>query len=314
MHNLQNKVVVITGAASGIGRALADVAAQYKMRLVLADVDLAGLDKVSHDLTQQGVQVLTLPCDVSQAAQVQNLADQAIATFGVVDIVFNNAGVAVGGLTWENSLADWQWVLGVNVWGVIHGMHSFVPKMLAYAKEHSGYRGHIVNTASMAGLINPPVMGVYNVSKHAVVALSESLFTDLQLINAPIGVSVLCPYFVPTGIADSDRNRPKHLENIESATASQIAAQVLSEKAIASGKLSALDIAYMAFNAVVQNKFYIISHPGALGAVHLRMEDVLTQGNPRDPFITAPHIGQMLRDNLQKAEQDLLSAQHVSAS
>ena len=128
--------------------------------------------------------------------------------FGAPHLVFNNAGVGSGGLIWENSVADWQWVLGVNLWGVVHGVRLFTPMMLQAAKQDPSYRGHIVNTASMAGLLAAPNMGVYNVSKHAVVALSETLYQDLQLVSHQVGASVLCPYFVPTGISQSHRNRP----------------------------------------------------------------------------------------------------------
>jgi NAD(P)-dependent dehydrogenase (short-subunit alcohol dehydrogenase family) len=220
--------------------------------------------------------------------------------FGAVHLVFNNAGVGSGGLIWENSQADWEWVLGVNLWGVIHGVRIFTPLMLACAKTEPGYEGHIVNTASMAGLLNAPTMGVYNVSKHAVVSLSESLYQDLKLVEAPIGASVLCPYFVPTGISQSHRNRPDDVAG-SAPTASQRAAQVMSDKAVSSGKVSATEVAEMTFAAIRDEQFYIYSHPDALGNVRSRMEDIVEQRNPGDPYHAAPHIKEMLRAKLKGA-------------
>jgi NAD(P)-dependent dehydrogenase (short-subunit alcohol dehydrogenase family) len=215
--------------------------------------------------------------------------------FGAVHLVFNNAGVGSGGLVWENSVADWEWVLGVNLWGVIHGVRVFTPLMLECAKKEEGYEGHIVNTASMAGLLNPPNMGVYNVSKHAVVSLSETLYHDLQLIEAPVGASVLCPYFVPTGISQSHRNRPDDVKESAAPTASQVAAQFVSEKAVSSGKVTAAQVADLTFDAIGKGQFYIYSHPGALATVQTRMEDIVTQRNPSDPFAGTPQVREMLR-------------------
>jgi NAD(P)-dependent dehydrogenase (short-subunit alcohol dehydrogenase family) len=295
MKNFQNKVAVITGGAGGFGREFANIGAERGMKLVLADVQSDALDKACGELEAQGAQVIGVHCDVRKAEEVQALADAAMNRFGAVHLVFNNAGVASGGLIWENTQADWEWVLGVNLWGVIHGVRIFTPLMLECANKEAGYEGHIVNTASMAGLLNAPNMGVYNVSKHAVVSLSETLHHDLQLINAPIGASVLCPYFVPTGISQSKRNRPaEYKENIEP-TASQLAAQVVTEKAVSSGKVSAAQVAERTFDAIHNAQFYIYSHPHALGNVQTRMEDIVNQRNPTDPFEAAPHIRDMLQ-------------------
>jgi NAD(P)-dependent dehydrogenase (short-subunit alcohol dehydrogenase family) len=254
---------------------------------------------VRAELAAQGAQVLAMTCDVRKAEQVQALADAAMAQFGAVHLVFNNAGVGSGGLIWENTEADWEWVLGVNLWGVIHGVRIFTPLMLECAKKDPGYRGHIVNTASMAGLLNAPTMGVYNVSKHAVVSLSESLYQDLQLVEAPIGASVLCPYFVPTGISQSQRNRPNDVQNENKPTASQKAAQAMSDKAVSSGKVSAQQVAEWTFDAIRNDRFYIFSHPGALGNVQTRMEDIVQQRNPSDPYAAAPQVRDMLRTKLK---------------
>jgi NAD(P)-dependent dehydrogenase (short-subunit alcohol dehydrogenase family) len=299
MDDFENRVAVITGAASGFGREFAQIGARLGMRLVLADVQQDALQSVRAELEAQGAQVLAMACDVRKAEQVQALADATMAQFGAVHLVFNNAGVGSGGLIWENTEADWEWVLGVNLWGVIHGVRIFTPLMLECAKKDPGYRGHIVNTASMAGLLNAPTMGVYNVSKHAVVSLSESLYQDLQLVEAPIGASVLCPYFVPTGISQSQRNRPNDVQNDNKPTASQKAAQAMSDKAVSSGKVSAQQVAEWTFEAIRSDKFYVFSHPGALGNVQTRREDIVQQRNPSDPYAAAPQVRDMLRAKLQ---------------
>lgn len=300
MKNFQNKVAVITGGGSGFGREFALIGAKLGMKLVLADVQQDALDKVKAELEAIGAQVLTMHCDVRHAAEVQALADATMAQFGAVHLVFNNAGVGSGGLIWENTQADWEWVLGVNLWGVIHGVRIFTPLMLECAKTDPDYEGHIVNTASMAGLLNAPTMGVYNVSKHAVVSLSETLFQDLSLVEAPIGASVLCPYFVPTGISQSQRNRPDDVQ-ASAPTASQKASQAMSDKAVSSGKVTAAEVAEKTFKAISDGQFYIYSHPAALGNVQERMEDIITQRNPGDPYKAAPHIRDMLRAKLKSA-------------
>jgi NAD(P)-dependent dehydrogenase (short-subunit alcohol dehydrogenase family) len=299
MKDFQNKVAVITGGASGFGREFASIGARLGMKLVLADVQQDALDKAKAELEAQGAQVLAMRCDVRHAEQVQALADATMEKFGAVHLVFNNAGVGSGGLVWENTQADWEWVLGVNLWGVIHGVRIFTPLMLECAKKDAGYQGHIVNTASMAGLLNAPTMGIYNVSKHAVVSLSESLYQDLRLIDAPIGASVLCPYFVPTAINQSHRNRPADVQNDAAPTASQAAAQAMSDKAVSSGKVTAQQVAEWTFDAIRDDKFYIYSHPGALGNVQRRMEEIVTQQNPGDPYKEVPHIRDMLRAKLK---------------
>lgn len=296
MKNFHNRVAVITGAASGFGREFAIIGARLGMRLVLADVQQEALAATAAELEAQGAQVLAMPCDVRKGEQVEALAQAAMVRFGAVHLVFNNAGVGAGGLVWESTQADWEWVLGVNLWGVIHGVRVFTPLMLACAKDDPDFEGHIVNTASMAGLLNPPTMGVYNVSKHAVVSLTESLYHDLDLVGAPIGASVLCPYFVQTGISQSDRNRPDDVP-ASAPTASQIASQATMAKAVSSGKVSAAEVAERTFAAIAEKQFYIYSHPGALGNVQKRMEDIVTGSNPGDPYEAAPHV----REKLQAA-------------
>ncbi|MYM94195.1 SDR family oxidoreductase [Duganella vulcania] len=299
MKTFRDKVVVITGGASGLGREFANVAAREGMKLVLADVQADALECAVDALKAQGAAVIARLCDVRKGEQVQALADAAIAEFGAVHLVFNNAGVGSGGLIWENTEADWEWVMGVNVWGVIHGVRIFTRLMLESAKSDPSFEGHIVNTASMAGLLNAPAMGVYNVSKHAVVALSETLYQDLQLVGAPIGTSVLCPYFVPTGISQSHRNRPEDVRMTQGPTASQLAAQAMTDKAVSSGKVSAQDVAEMTFKAVADGDFYIYSHPGALAGVQERMEHIVAGSNPGDPYAATPHVREALRARMK---------------
>ena len=299
MKNFKDRVAVITGGASGFGREFANIGARLGMKLVLADVQQDALDKARTELEAQGAQVLAMRCDVSKADDVQALADATMARFGAVHLVFNNAGVGAGGLVWENTQADWEWVLGVNLWGVVNGVRIFTQLMLECAKKDADYEGHIVNTASMAGLLNAPTMGVYNVSKHAVVSLTESLYQDLKLVEAPISASVLCPYFVATAIHQSHRNRPDDMQNTTPATASQRAAQQMSDKAVTSGKVSAAEVAEATFNAIRDDQFYVFSHPGSLGNVQTRMEDIVLHRNPSDPYAAAPHVREMLQAKLK---------------
>ena len=300
MNDFQDKVAVITGAASGFGLEFARRGASLGMKLVLADVQQVALTEIADELTKQGAQVLAVSCDVSKAEQVQSLAEQTMARFGAVHLLFNNAGVAGGGLVWENSAADWDWLLGVNLFGVIHGVRIFTPLMLECAKRDPAYRGHIVNTASIAGLQNAPTMGIYNVSKHAVVSLTETLLQDLRLVDVPIGVSVLCPYFVPTGIHQSERNRPASMRNDADPTTSQRTAQAFSEKAVVSGKVSAAQVAELTFDAVRDDRFYIYSESAPLSNVRKRMEDIMQQQNPRDPYEEVPHVRELLKAKLKR--------------
>jgi NAD(P)-dependent dehydrogenase (short-subunit alcohol dehydrogenase family) len=305
MKTFRDKVAVITGGASGLGRQFANIAAREGMKLVLADVQADALEQATAELRGQGVSVISQLCDVRKGEQVQALADAAVAEFGAVHLLFNNAGVGSAGLIWENTEADWEWVMGVNVWGVIHGVRIFTKLMLEAAAKDAAFEGHIVNTASMAGLLNAPAMGVYNVSKHAVVSLSETLYHDLQLVGAPIGTSVLCPYFVPTGISQSHRNRPEDVRMTAGPTASQIAAQVMTDKAVSSGKVSAEEVAEITFKAIADGQFYIYSHPDALAGVRLNLESVVAGTNPPDPYAATPQIRELLKAKIQGPSKPL---------
>jgi NAD(P)-dependent dehydrogenase (short-subunit alcohol dehydrogenase family) len=300
IKDFAGKTAVLTGAGSGFGLECARIGARLGMKLVLADVQQDALDRAAAEMKAAGAEVLAQQVDVSDAAQMEHLARRVQERFGAPHFVFNNAGVGAGGLVWENTVQDWQWVLGVNLWGVIHGVRLFTPMMLEAAQKNPGYRGHIVNTASMAGLLNPPNMGVYNVSKHAVVSLSETLYQDLALVTQQVGASVLCPYFVPTGIHQSERNRPGELA-MAKPTRSQLIGQAMSDKAVSSGKVTAAEVAQKVFDAAAAGQFYIYSHPKAIASVQTRLEDIMQARNPTDPFAHKPELGEELRQALRAA-------------
>ena len=298
--DFKGRTAVLTGAGSGFGLECARIGARLGMNLVLVDVQQDALDKAAAEMTQAGAQVLARRVDVSRADQMEALAQAVAQRFGAPHFVFNNAGVGAGGLVWENTVADWDWVLGVNLWGVIHGVRLFTPMMLEAAKKDPSWQGHIVNTASMAGLLTPPNMGIYNVSKHAVVSLTETLYQDLRLVTDQVGASVLCPYFVPTGISQSHRNRPGELAAAKP-TKSQLIGQAMSDKAVGSGKVTAAEVAQRVFDAMAADQFYVFSHPKALGNVKSRMEAIVDVRNPPDPFLERPEVGEQLRKALREA-------------
>lgn len=302
MKSFQGRTAVITGAASGLGLAIARQAAGEGMNLVLADVQSDALARAAAEIKGLGAEVLAFRLDVAHAHEVEALGAATVQRFGVPHLVFNNAGVGVGGLIWEHTAQDWAWVLGVNVMGVAHGVRVFTPLMLAAAQADAAYEGHIVNTASMAGLLNPPNMGAYNVSKHAVVSLSETLYQDLALVTEQVTASVLCPYFVATAIHQSQRNRPAGaVHEAAPPTRSQRIAQAMLNKAVEAGKVSAAEVAVLVFAALRERRFYIYSHPNALAAVQTRLDDVMQARNPTDPFADKPTIGAELRAALRKA-------------
>ena len=278
MQEFKDKVAVITGGASGLGLAMARRFAREGMKLALGDVEEEPLRRVEQEFRRAGVPVLAIRTDVSRGHDVERLAEKTLATFGAVHIVCNNAGVGPGGVIWENSTADWEWVLGVNVWGVIHGVRVFVPIML-----RQNTPCHVVNTASVAGLLSVPGMGVYCVSKHAVVTLTECLYHDLQARGAKIGVSLLCPAYVPTGIADSERNRPAALHNPPRPRSPEdLEREQMMRHAVESGRLKPDDVAEMVFDAIVRERFYILTHPRIKGAVEARVQDIIEDRNPTD--------------------------------
>ena len=253
--------------------------AREGMHVAIADVDAASLERVAGELRSAGVNAHAARVDVSKAEPVERWAAEVRAALGGVHVVCNNAGFSPLGLAWESTLADWQWTLGVNLWGVIHGVRAFTPMLIEQDD------GHIVNTASVAGLISPPGSAMYNVTKHAVVALSETLHHDLAGRKSKVGVSVLCPAYVATGIADSERNRPADLANPQrDKSPEQLAREAMLRKAVSSGKLSAEDIARAVVDAVKQNRFYILPHPRIKNAIKARMEAILEERPPSNPL------------------------------
>ncbi|HEY7761111.1 MAG TPA: SDR family oxidoreductase [Burkholderiales bacterium] len=278
MKEFKDKVAVVTGGASGLGLAMARRFAAEGMKLVLADIEEEALRRVELELRKAGVPVIGIWTDVSRSQDIERLAEKTLTTFGAAHVLCNNAGVAPGGAVWENTVADWEWVLGVNVWGVIHGVRTFLPIMLRQDTEC-----HVVNTASVAGLLSVPNMGIYCVSKHAVVTLSECLHHDLAQRRAKIGVSVLCPAYVPTGIVDSERNRPALLRNPpRTKTAEELAREEQMRHAVLSGRISAEQVAEKVFEAVRHDRFYILTHPKIKAAIQARMEDILLERRPTD--------------------------------
>jgi NAD(P)-dependent dehydrogenase (short-subunit alcohol dehydrogenase family) len=292
----QGKTAVITGAGSGFGLELARIAARQGMRLVLIDVQQDALEQAAQEQRAAGAEVLSFGLSVADAQAMQAMATTVQQHWGAPHLVFNNAGVGAGGLVWENSLDDWQWVLGVNLMGVVHGVRLFTPMMLEAARQDPAWRGHIVNTASMAGLVNPPNMGVYNVSKHAVVSLTETLHHDLQLVTTQIGVSVMCPFFVATGISQSQRNRPGPSGK---PTLSQKVGAAMMDKAVKAGKVSAAEVAEKTFAAIAARQFYIYSHPKALASVRERLLDVVEGRTPADPFEGRAEVREQLEAALR---------------
>lgn len=278
MNNFNGKTAVITGAASGIGYALAKHAAGQGMNVVLADIDVPALSRAVEQLKLPADCVLAVRTDVRHSAEIKALADAAYTKFNAVHLLFNNAGVALARTTWEHTVADWEWILQVNLWSVVHGISEFLPRMQA-----QGGAAHIVNTASVAGLVSNPGMAAYNVSKHGVVTLSETLCLELQMTQSPVGVSLLCPAWVPTGIGNSERNRPEdvaHTKPIEGFSA-QLNKRI--GKAIASGQLTADDMAVETFNAISENRFYVIPHSYMFPVIETRMNEILQQQNPTLP-------------------------------
>lgn len=270
MRDLSGKVAVVTGGASGIGRALAERFAREGMSIVLADVEEQALAGTRDALAASGARVLAVRTDVSQADQVDELARRTFEAFGTAHVICNNAGVSVAGPVWEPSEADYRWVLGVNLWGVVHGIRAFVPRLVAQGE------GHVVNTASIAGLISAPGMGPYCATKHAVVALSECLFHDLAIATGgKVKVSVLCPAWVNTRIAESDRNRPADAPRRErERTEHEQRMDSLVHAAVANG-IPPHVVADKVLRAIVEEKFWILTHSKTKKGVEQRMRGIL---------------------------------------
>ena len=252
------------------------------MKVVLADIEEAALRETEQTLQAKGASVLAIRTDVSKASDVETLAQKTLDAFGAVHLLFNNAGVQTRKTIWESTLADWEWVININLWGVIHGVRVFVPIMLQQQTEC-----YIVNTASAVGLISGSGTGTYRVTKHAVVSLSETLYLELQQRNAPIGVSVLCPSFVRSRLNEADRNRPTELRNPpreNPPTPEEQALEQLFQEMNQSG-ITPERCAELVFKAIQENTFYVLTHPELSTAIQRRMEDILQGRNPTMPQI-----------------------------
>lgn len=277
LTEFEGKVAVVTGAASGIGKAMCERFAQEGMKVVLADIENDALREAGRDIERHGVEVLTVRTDVAQPDQVSGLAEATLDRFGKVHVVCNNAGVFAGGRIWDAIGTDWEWVLGVNVMGVLHGIRAFVPTMLEQNEP-----AHVVNTCSMAGLINMPLSGVYNVSKHAALSLTETLYHDLQSLGTPVGVSALCPELIRTGIGRSERNRPAHLKRGDEEGTPE---QEMVEAAIKASIDTGLDPKAMAdrvFEGIRNDTFYLLAEEGGSWdrACQIRLDDIRERRNP----------------------------------
>ncbi len=274
--DFKNRTAVITGAASGIGFGLAEAAAERGMSVVLADVEAGALKQAEEVLASQGARTLAVVTDVSSAASLEALADRTFQEFGEVALLCNNAGVSVGVTQriWELDRADWEWLMGVNMWGLIHGLNAFLPRMMDQTSP-----SHILNTASAAALIAGPVLGPYKASKHAVLSISETLFHDLREVGSQIGVSVFCPDVVATRLRQADRNRPDHLRVADAAPPSDAEKSFSSEWQQARG-LAPRAAAEIALKGIEAGRFYLFTDPWALGAARERVED-FEAGIPR---------------------------------
>lgn len=274
MHDLKGKTAVITGAGSGIGAALTRRGAAEGMNLVLADISEAEtnalVDEIGHD------RALAVRCDVSDQSSVENLANDAYERFGAVDLLCNNAGIVPGGrhrMVWEYTPGDWQWSLGVNLWGVIHGIRSFVPRMIS-----AGRPGHILNTASVAGVVSGSGSACYGASKHAVVRVTEALYAGLREVGAPIGVTLFCPGLVRTAIYDAEQHRPDAFVDGERPRKSAGIEAMRDE--IYRNALGPDEAAEIAFSGIMQDQFYVFTTTGFDDAIRQRASDILSRNNP----------------------------------
>lgn len=280
MEELSSKVAVVTGAASGIGRALADELAAAGMRLVLADIEPEPLEETVAALAGRGTEVIGIPTDVASWDAVAALRDGAFDRFDTVHLVVNNAGVGSGGQLWDLEISDWEWVLGVDLWGVIHGVKAFVPTLVAQGI------GHVVNTASMAGLTSPPFMGPYNVAKHGVVTLTETLAAELGMVAPGVGTTVVCPGWVKTRIDDSARNRPGG-DAVDPADIEATAGIRDAIGGLIAGGIAPQEVARAVVEAVRTNRFYVLTHPDMVGGIidrTRRMADGLPPASAMDLF------------------------------
>lgn len=285
MKSLEGRTAVVTGAASGIGLGMTEAFASRGMKVVMADVEEAALMREADRLTRANFEVAPQLVDVSSAESVERLADAAESRFGHIHVLCNNAGVSGGGggrPIWAQTQNDWDWVMGVNFWGVVNGIKVFVPRMLAHGEE-----GHIVNTSSILGLTTGPG-SVYGVSKHAVARLTEGLWYDLKAQNAAIGATVLCPGMIATNIITSARNRPEDLTGVEDEPndAQRTARAAMDARFKAEG-MAPREVGEKVAQAILDEQFYLLTHAANMEGVKRRFDALL---NLRDPTPPAPLI------------------------
>ncbi|AZV59151.1 SDR family NAD(P)-dependent oxidoreductase [Clostridium sp. AWRP] len=275
MIEFKDKVAVVTGAASGIGLAIAKRCASEGMKIVLADIEEDSLIKAEEELRVFKADLLLVVCDVSKEKDIQLLSKKTIEAFGKIDLLFNNAGVSTGGLLWQNSEADWKWVLGVNLFGVINSIKTFIPIMMKQNNEC-----HIINTSSIAGLTSAPGNSIYGVSKHGIINISETLYYELKLARAKIDVAVVCPSFVKTRLIDAERNRPEEFKSPESVQSQQkeMINQVFN-KGVLNG-ISPEKVSEKIFEGIRNKKFYIFTDDDCKAIIKQRMEDILNEKSP----------------------------------
>jgi len=307
MEVFRDKVAVITGGASGIGRGIAERCVAEGMKVVVADVEAGALCRTERDLAEKGGEILSVSCDVSKEEDVRRLATETMAAYGAVHLLFNNAGVSAGTFVSQHTLADWKWVIGVNLWGVIHGIHTFLPIMLSQDAAC-----HIINTASVEGLWTRIGSASYQVTKHGVVALSEVLKMEMVYTESKIGVSVLCPGAVDTGIVESFRNRPPELqnpiENIPEPTPDQLE-QYEEIKALFADGMAPAEVADHVFRAIAEDRFFILTHPELNDAIRTRIDRILNDGIPTpgytqsDAASPAFHLKSLLSSQEDQDEQ-----------
>lgn len=283
MKEFKGKVAVVTGSASGIGYALAEKCLAEGMHVVMADIEAAALESAAEKLSAGGNNsILKVQADVSIAAEIEKIKDKTLEEFGAVHLLFNNAGVGGGGNSWQSTKKDWDWVLGVNLWSVIYGVQSFVPQMIKQDTEC-----HVVNTASVAGLLGGSTNACYSVTKHGVVAFTENFYADLRTEGTKIGTSVLCPGFVNTNIFDSGRNRPEHLGNdVEAAPPSaEDQARIDMFKEILKQGLQPAQIADIVFEGIRNNQLYILTHEQFADLITQRAHNITRGINPPETIL-----------------------------